>query len=436
MRTVQFWVIIMKYMFRTAEKFVIGGGRPLEGEIEVRGAKNAAASILPAVLLTDQECVIDNIPLVQDVLNLIDILKSLGAQVEWLDTRKIKISPGAKIDVAAMDFKKASAIRMSVLLIGALLPRINHFKIAKPGGDRIGLRPISTHIEALRKLGVSIEQEGSFYKISSDNMQGKEIVLREFSVTATENLMMASTLISGKTIIKGAAAEPHIQNLGEMLNKMGAKIAGLGTHTIIIEGVKKLGGVSHSVIPDPNEAGTFIMAGAITPGQVRVKGAISTHMDVFIDKLEEIGINLKKEEEAIIVDYSPELNPVRVQALPYPGFPTDLLPPLVPLLTQAKGKSLVHDPLYENRLSYTHELRKMGADIEMVDPHRAIVFGKTELTGQRIESGDIRAGAALIIAGLMAKGNTTIENIHQIDRGYEKIEERLQGLGADIKRTE
>src|SRR3989338_3093441 len=426
----------MKYMFRTAEKFVIGGGRPLEGEIEVRGAKNAAASILPAVLLTDQECVIDNIPLVQDVLNLIDILKSLGAQVEWLDTRKSKISPGAKIDVAAMDFKKASAIRMSVLLIGALLPRINHFKIAKPGGDRIGLRPISTHIEALRKLGVSIEEEGSFYKISSDNMQGKEIVLREFSVTATENLMMASTLISGKTIIKGAAAEPHIQNLGEMLNKMGAKIAGLGTHTIIIEGVKKLGGVSHSVIPDPNEAGTFIMAGAITPGQVRVKGAISTHMDVFIDKLEEIGINLKKEEEAIIVDYSPELNPVRVQALPYPGFPTDLLPPLVPLLTQAKGKSLVHDPLYENRLNYIHELRKMGADIEMVDPHRAIVFGKTELTGQRIESGDIRAGAALIIAGLMAKGNTTIENIHQIDRGYEKIEERLQGLGADIKRTE
>lgn len=245
---------------------------------------------------------------------------------------------------------------------------------------------------------------------------------------------MASSLLSGKTIIKGAAAEPQVQDLGSMLKKMGAKIEGLGTHTITIEGVAKLSGVRHSIIADPNEAGTFILAGAITPGKVKVLGALPGHLDFFLEKLKEIGVRLTKDDESVTVDYSPDLHPIRVQALPYPGFPTDLLPPLVPLLTQAKGKSLVHDPLYENRLNYIHELRKMGADIELVDPHRAIIFGKTALTGQKIESGDIRAGAALVIAGLLASGRTTIKNVYQIDRGYEKIEERLQKLGAHIKR--
>ena len=359
----------------------------------------------------------------------------MGVQVRWTGERSIAIKAGPNVDVSRMDFQEASKTRISVLLMGALLPRFKNFKISHPGGDRIGLRPISIHIEALKKLGANIEKNDSFYHIQQENLEGKEIVLKEFSVTATENVMLAAVLIKGRTVIKGAAAEPHVQDLGEMLVKMGAKISGLGTHIIIIDGVSDLKGVSHTIIPDPNEAGTFILAGAVTPGQVKVNYAIAHHLDLFLDKLEEMGVHLKKGDDFVIVDYSPNLTAVKVQALPYPGFPTDLLPPLVPLLTQAKGKSLVHDPLYENRLNYIHELRKMGADIELVDPHRAIVFGKTQLSGQRIESLDIRAGAALVIAGLLAKGQTTVENIYQIDRGYEKIEERLQKLGAKIKRV-
>lgn len=415
-------------------KFIIEGSRPLEGEIEVRGAKNAAGPILVATLLTKDECIIENIPLVEDIFDLIGIIESLGVKVDWVGERSVKIKSGDTLKAETIDLEKASRIRMSVLLIGALLPRVKQFRVVKPGGDRIGLRPISVHIDALEKLGARFDEQGSFYDVSRENLRGREIILKEFSVTATENLMMASVLANGKTLIKGAATEPHVQDLGEMLNKMGARISGLGTHTIEIEGVEKLHGVSHRVIPDPNEAGTFIIAGAITPGKVKITNAITNHLDLFLDKLEEMGLNLVKEKNAITVDYSEKLMPIRVQALPYPGFPTDLLPPLVPLLTQARGKSLIHDSLYENRMNYINELRRMGADIELVDPHRAIIFGKTELTGQIIESWDIRAGASLIIAGLLAKGKTTINNIYQIDRGYEKIEERLQSIGANIKR--
>lgn len=418
-----------------SEKFVIEGGKPLQGEIEVRGSKNAAGPILAAALLTDQPCQIENLPLVEDVKRMIEIIESMDVKVEWIGERSVRIDASGGINATKMDFEKVAQARVSVLLIGALLPRVKQFKVARPGGDRIGLRPISTHIEALEKMGARIEEKESFYEIDYANLHATEIILREFSVTATENLMMASSLLLGKTTIKGAAAEPQIQNLGEMLQKMGVKIDGLGTHTIVIEGAEKLSGVTHTVIPDPNEAGTLILAGAITQGQVKVVGAIPNHLDLFLEKLEEMGVRLKKEENAVIVDHSPNLCAVKVQALPYPGFPTDILPPLVPLLTQAVGKSLVHDPLYENRLNYVQELRKMGADIELVDPHRAIVFGKTPLLGKSIESWDIRAGAALVIAGLLAQGKTTIGNIYQIDRGYERIEERLTKLGASIQRV-
>lgn len=423
-------------MLTKTEKFIIEGGLPLEGEINVMGAKNSAGPLLAATLLTEEECIIDNIPLIQDVLSLIEIIKSIGVETEWLNERKLRIKSGSNIDVSKMDFEKASKIRLSVLLMGALFSRVKNFRITKPGGDKIGLRPISTHIESLRKIGANINESGSFYEIESGNLGSQEIILKEFSVTATENLIMASVFCDGEIVIKGAAAEPYVQDLGEMLNKMGAKITGLGTHTIVINGVKKLNGVSHRIIPDPNEAGTFILAGAITPGQVKINEAIPEHLDLFLDKLEEIGVEITKDKDFVIVNYSKELKSARVQALPYPGFPTDLLPCLVPLLTQAVGKSLVHDPLYENRLNYINELRKMGADIDLVDPHRAIVFGKTELSGQKIESSDIRAGASLVIAGLLAKGRTIVENVYQIDRGYEKIEERLVKIGANIQRTE
>jgi len=303
-----------------------------------------------------------------------------------------------------------------------------------PGGDRIGLRPISVQLNALEKLGAKIEKRDNVYEVSREKLTGKEIVLEEFSVTATEAIMLAAVLAEGKTVIKGAAAEPQIQDLGQMLLKMGAKIEGFGTHVIKIEGVEKLHGCTHSVIPDPIEAGTFIIIGALTPGKVKVTGVNLSHLDLFLAKLEEMGVNIEKGEDYVLVSHSPNLNSVKVQALPYPGFPTDLLPIIIPLLIMAQGKSLVHDPLYENRFNYIQELKKMGADIEMVDPHRTFVFGPTKLSGANIDSWDIRAGACLVIAALLAEGKTTIENVFQIDRGYEKIEERLQKLGADIKR--
>ena len=416
------------------EKFVIQGRNPLEGEVEIGGYKNSAGAILAATLLTDEECVIDNLPLVEDIFSILDVLKSMGVQMEWIGPRKIRMKAGENVDPQKMDFDKISKTRVSVLLIGSLLSRFRGFRIPHPGGDRIGLRPISTHLDALKKLGANVVEDSNFYRFEGKDLVGKDIVLKEFSVTATENLMMAATLASGRTVIKGAATEPQVQDLGEFLKKMGAKIEGIGTHNILVEGVTSLNGAIHRVIPDPTEVGTFIIAGAVTPGVVRIKNVIFDHLDAFLDKIEEIGVNFRRFSDYIEVDYSPQLNPVKVQALPFPGFPTDLLPLVVPLLTQAHGKSLIHDPLYENRFNYTQELRKMGADIDLVDPHRSIIFGKTPLKGLKIESWDIRAGASLVIAGLLAEGQTVIDNIYQIDRGYEKIEEKLQKIGASIKR--
>ena len=422
-----------------ADKFVINGGKPLEGEIEVRGSKNAAGPALIACLLTQDECIIDNVPFIDDILNISDVLKSMGVKVEKIGDETVKIK-AEKVEPEKMDFEKVSKTRISVLFFGALLARTQfhgypkNFKMPPPGGDKIGLRPISVQLRALEKLGAKIERNDNIYEVSCKKLQGKEIVLEEFSVTATESIILAAVLAEGKTIMRGAAAEPHVQDLGEMLLKMGAKIEGLGTHTIKIEGVEKLHGCTHGVIPDTIEAGTFIVIGALTPGRVKVTGVDLSHLDLFLAKLEEMGVIMEKGNNYILVSHSPKLKATKVQALPYPGFPTDLLPIIIPLLLSAEGKSLVHDPLYENRFNYIQELKKMGADIEMVDPHRTFVFGPCKLSGSNIDSWDIRAGACLVIAALAAEGKTVIENIFQIDRGYERIEERLQKLGADIKR--
>jgi len=417
-----------------SEKFIIEGKKKLEGEIEVMGSKNAAGALVSAVLLTKEECILNNLPLVKDILNLIDILKEMGVEVKWLSERKVKFKAGDKVDPEKLNFEKFGKARTSVLLIGGLLTRFKEFKVSRPGGDRIGVRPISAHLKALKELGVDVKEEGNFYYFKRDNLVGKEIVLSEFSVTATEVLMMASALAKGETVIKIAAAEPHVQDLGKMLCEMGCVVEGLGTHCLKIKGQKELKGVEHSVIPDPIEAGTFIVLSALTEGRVLVKNVDCSHLDLFLAKLEEIGVQFKKREKEIEVFTSHNLKPVKIQALPYPGFPTDLLPLVVPLLTQSHGKSLIHDPLYENRLNYVQELKKMGADVEIVDPHRAFVLGKTNLKGVNIESWDIRAGASLVIAGLIAEGKTVLSEVEQIDRGYEKIEQRLKKLGSSIKR--
>ena len=270
-----------------ADKFVIKGRKTLSGEIEVRGSKNAAGPVLAACLLTEKECVIENLPLIEDIFNILEVLKSMGVKVENIGERKVKIIADS-LDVEKIDFEKISKTRISVLLFGSLLHRIKHFKIGAPGGDRIGLRPISVHLKALEKLGARIKRENGFYEVDCEKLKGTEIILEEFSVTATENVMLAAVLAEGKTIIKGAACEPHVQDLGKMLEAMGAKINGVGTHTIEIEGVKSLNGVLHSIISDPIEAATFIVLGAVVPGKIIIKNVDFDYLDLFLEKLSSI----------------------------------------------------------------------------------------------------------------------------------------------------
>jgi len=417
------------------EKFLITGGTPLSGEDEISGYKNSAGAILAATLLSDSPSIIDNLPLCSDVLDQIEILKQMGAEIEWIEQRKIKINP-KNIHPEKIPASLFEKMRVSVLLVGPLLAKFKRCKVPHPGGDKIGLRPISTHLIALKDFGVKIEEKDGFYCFEApETIEGRRIVLKEFSPTATEILMMLAVLSKGKTKIELAAGEPQVQDLGILLEKMGANIKGVGTHTIEIEGKEKLNGAEHSIFPDPLEAGLFLIAFAITKGEGKIKNVIPDHLTMFLDKLKDAGVNFEIKDNEILVKKSDNFKPLRVQILPYPGFPTDLQPHTSVLLTQCQGKSIIHDPLYENRFQHLHELRKMGADIEVVDPHRALIFGKKELIGNKINASDIRAGAALILAGLIAKGETLIENISQIERGHEKIEEKLRKIGAQIKRV-
>ncbi len=418
-----------------SDRFLIKGGVPLSGEVEVSGYKNSAGAVLAAVLLSESPSTIDNLPLVSDVLDQIEILKQMGARIEWLGEKKIKIDP-ANINPERIPVDLFEKMRVSVLLVGPLLARFKKFKIPHPGGDKIGLRPISTHIEALKDFGVKVEEkEGFYYFEAPENIEGKRVVLKEFSVSATENLMMLAALTKGKTKIEIAAAEPQVQDLGNFLKKMGVNIEGIGTHTILIEGKEKLNGTEFKICPDLLEAGTFLLAFALTGGQGKIKNVNPDHLIMFLEKMKEIRVNFEVSDGEILVKPSSQFCSTKIQVLPYPGFPTDLQPQTSVLLTQAQGKSLIHDPLYENRFQHLHELRKLGADIEITDPHRALIFGKKDLIGNKINASDIRSGAALILAGLIAKGETLIDNIDQIERGHEKIEEKLSKLGAQIKRV-
>ncbi|MFQ6049857.1 MAG: UDP-N-acetylglucosamine 1-carboxyvinyltransferase [Candidatus Paceibacterales bacterium] len=416
-----------------AEKFLIKGGIPLSGEVKISGYKNSAGAILAAVLLSEEPSIIDNLPQVSDVLNQIEILKEMGAEIEWLGQRKIKINP-VNLNPEKIPADLFEKMRVSVLLVGPLLSRFKKFKVPRPGGDRIGLRPISSHLEALKDFGVKIKEKGGFYFFETPReIRGKKIILKEFSVTATENIMMLAAKAKGKTRIEIAACEPQVQDLGKLLEKMGVSIKGAGTHTIEIEGKEKLSGAEFSISPDLLEAGTFLIALAITGGEGRIKNVNPEHLTFFLGKMKEIGVNFEIRGNDILVKKSEKLLATKLQILPYPGFPTDLQPQTSVLLTQVEGKSLIHDPLYENRFQHLHELRKMGADIEITDPHRALIFGKKELIGSKINASDIRSGAALILASLIAKGQTQIENISQIERGHERIDEKLRKLGAKIE---
>ena len=416
------------------DKFIINGGIPLRGEVEIMGAKNAAFPILAASLLTNKTCVIDNMPKIEDVLKMIEILTKLGAQVNWIGERKIKINC-KNIDSEKIPYDLVKSFRGSILLLGALLAKFNTIKIPAPGGCVIGSRPIDTHLDAFNSLGVKITKDKKIYTLKrKQNNQEHEVVLREISVTATENVLLFSANNPKKTLIKIADFDYQVQDLIRVLQKMGVKIKYGKIREIEIRGKVKLKGFSHKLIYDPIEAGTFIVAALATKGTVTVKNAEIEYMDLFLKRLKDFGANLIIKKNTVKVLPS-EMVMDSIQSLPYPGIHSDLQPTLGVLATQTKGATMIHDPLFEGRLRYLNEINKMGADIVYCDPHRAIVTGPTPLEGIKTLSLDLRAGAAVIIAGLIAKGETIISDVYQIDRGYEKIEERLTKLGADIKRN-
>lgn len=417
------------------ERFIINGRRPLRGEIEVRGSKNAANPILAATLLTSQPCYIDNLPLIEDVFRMLEILESLGSEIEWLTERKIKIQT-KNLDIKNLNQNIISQLRSSILLFGALAARLVEFSLIKPGGCNLGSRSLDPHIQGLSQIGLNIKQENKNLVAKREKILGAKIILSERSVTATENLILAAVLAKGKTIISNAAAEPHVQDLCVFLNKMGAKIKRISENKILIEGVKKLRGANHHLSSDPIETGTFIsLAATAKKSKLLIKNIQSEFLELELLKFKEAGVRYKLEKNQITV-YPSILRAVKkIHNMPYPGFAPDLLPPFAVLMTQAKGTTLIHDWMYEARQKYANELKRMGAEILIADPHRIFVTGPSALHGKEIQSHDVRAGASLIIAGLIAQGQTIIEDAYSIDRGYEKIEERLQKIGADIIRN-
>jgi UDP-N-acetylglucosamine 1-carboxyvinyltransferase len=415
-------------------RLIIRGGKKLGGEIFVAGMKNAATPIIAATLLTSEECFLDNVPRLSDVLRMVDIIRSLGAEAEWVGEHRLRIE-AKNVNPEKIDKKAVKSMRSSVLLLGPLLARAGEVELPEPGGCIIGNRPLDTHLFALAKLGAKITRFNYSYQIKVANFRGTLIILPEFSVTATENALMAAVTAPGKTIIKMAAAEPHVQDLVVFLRAMGANIRGEGTHTLEIEGVVGLHGAKHTIIPDQIEAGTFAAMAAVTHGAVVIRNINFEHLDAVISVLERAGVNFKQGRDWLEICPA-SLSAFKLQALPYPGFPTDLQAPFSVLATQCHGTSLIHDPLFEGRMGYVAELIKMGANAVVCDPHRVLISGPTPLYGAEIKSLDLRAGATMVIAGLLADGETILNEAEVLDRGYERLDERLRALGAEIARLE
>ena len=416
-------------------KFIIEGGHHLQGEVQISGAKNAALPILAATLLTNESCTISNLPDIQDIRTLLEILESLGSKVSDLSNSQITID-NSNVIGNDPDFNKVKKIRASVLILGPLLARFGKVKVTHPGGCHIGARPINVHLRAFEALGAKVSMDDQFYHIEANNgLIGNKLVLDEMSVTGTGNAIMAAVLAKGTTEIQLAAAEPEITNLIECLNKMGAKIQGANSHTLIIEGVEKLHGADLKIIPDRLEAGTFAIAAAVAHGDILIKGYIQDHLAIFTNKLRDANVSFKLlENNQIHISRTTNIKPVNIRTDIYPGFPTDLQAPFAVLMTQADGPSKIFETMYDGRLNYLKELAKMGATADILDPHRAIISGPTALYGKEIESLDIRAGATLILAALIAQGKTTINNAELIDRGYERIDDKLKLLGVKIER--
>ncbi len=416
----------------TVDKYVIKGGTMLHGEVEISGAKNAAVAIIPAALMVNGVCRIENIPQISDTDMLLTILSHLGAKVSFINNSTIEID---STDVHFQDapFDLTRKIRASYYLIGAMLGRFGRAKTTMPGGCNFGVRPIEQHIKGMTMLGADVDIKNGFVfaEAREGRLRGARIYLDKVSVGATMNIILAATLASGRTVIENAAREPHIVDLANFLNSMGADIRGAGTDTVKINGVDRLHGGTYTIIPDQIEAGTYMVAAAATCGEVLIKNVIPKHLECISAKLRETGTIVQEYEDSVLVKGARNLRKANIKTLPYPGFPTDMQPQMGALLCLANGTSIITEGIYDNRFKYVNELRKMGAECQ-VDGRMAVFEGGTKLTGAVVQACDLRAGAAMVIAGMCASGVTEVEDVHFIERGYENFVGKLNALGADI----
>ncbi|MEK7672682.1 MAG: UDP-N-acetylglucosamine 1-carboxyvinyltransferase [Patescibacteria group bacterium] len=415
-------------------QFIVKGGRKLEGKVTISGSKNAALPIMCAAMLTDEKVVLHNVPDIADIHSMQKILENFGAVIKF-ENHTLEIDSSNLKSHAAPD-ELIKKMRASILILGALLPRFGELKMAFPGGCVLGKRSVDAHTRAFEKLGCQLIDDQRGLHLKCTKLTAAKIILSELSVTATENAIMAAVLAEGETEIRLAASEPHVQDLCHFLNKMGAKIKGIGTNTVKIEGVKKLSGTTYKITGDYLEAGTFAIAAVATHGHLLIEGIDTDDLDSFLQKLEEIGGKFKVNKDSLEIFPSDELVATKMlRTAVHPSFPTDLQAPFTVLLTQAKGVSKVFETLFEGRLNYLFELEKMGAHVEFLNPHQALIIGPKKLKNVPISSWDIRAGAAMVIAALIAEGSTEISNINYIDRGYENFDEKLRNIGADIQRV-
>ncbi len=415
------------------EKFVINGGIPLKGEVRISGAKNAAVAILPAVMLADGPCIIENLPEISDVTAILRVMQALGAEVRLINKSSVEIDP-THINSFIVSKKMAENMRASSYFLGALLGRLNRARVAPPGGCNFGVRPIDQHIKGFEALGAEMTIENGMVDGRAKQLRGASIYLDVVSVGATINIMLAAVKAKGLTVIENAAREPHIVDLANFLNSMGANIMGAGTGVIKIRGVESLSGTSYSIIPDQIEAGTYMAAAVATMGDVLITNVTPKHLESIIAKLKETGADIIEFDESVRVTMRHRPRKCNVKTMPHPGFPTDMQPQMATVLTIAEGTSIVTEGVWDSRFRYVDQLTLMGADVQ-VDGKMAVITGVKSLNPAPVKAVDLRAGAAMIIAGLMAEGITEIEDIAYIDRGYENVVEKFTKLGAEIKRV-
>ena len=416
------------------EKFVVQGGASLRGEVTIGGAKNAVVAIIPATVLAKDRCVIENIPNISDVTNLFHILEGMGATIRILNKTTVEIDTTHLVE-PTVTYEMARQMRASYYFLGSLLGRCNEASVSMPGGCDFGVRPIDQHIKGFEALGAKVTIDGGMINAKADLLLGSHIYFDVVSVGATINVMLAAVKAKGLTILENVAKEPHIVDLANFLNSMGADIRGAGTDVIKIHGVDILHGTTYSIIPDQIEAGTYMVAAAATYGDVLIKNVIPKHLESITDKLVKSGAEVIEYDDSIRVRREAPIEKVNIKTMPHPGFPTDMQPQMTAMLTMAQGTSIVTEGVWDNRMRYTDELKRMGAKIQ-VDGKVAVVKGVPSLSGAPVKATDLRAGAALLIAGLMAQGTTYIEDIHYIERGYENIVDKLVALGADIEKID